>query len=151
MTFSGLATRRCASPIPKKGRRHSRRLRTSGTCGYATRATRRSRWRNGWERFVRWGRDGPTRTSSLSMKGRGRARSSPRSSGRFSLSLRRFALGCALAALQARLERFHQVEDLRLRRLGRFLGDLLALDLLLDLVEDTAAHIVLVRRGLEFL
>src|SRR6266550_2285159 len=41
--------------------------------------------------------------------------------------LRRFPLASRPFRLEARLERCHQVDDLRLRRLGRLLGDLLAL------------------------
>src|SRR2546421_1133761 len=50
---------------------------------------------------------------------------------------------------ETRLERLHQVDDLGLRRLGRLLGDLLALHLPLDLLEDSLAHVVLVLRRLE--
>src|SRR5437773_10261508 len=64
-------------------------------------------------------------------------------------ALRRLPLGTASAALQARLERFHQIDDLRLGRLGRLFGDLVALDLLLDLVEDAPPHVVLVGLGPE--
>src|SRR5437867_5965001 len=52
-------------------------------------------------------------------------------------------------ALEARPGRFHEIDDLRLRRLGRLLGDLLALLLTLDLLEDAPAHVVFVRLGPE--
>src|SRR5438552_8692220 len=63
--------------------------------------------------------------------------------------LGRFPIASRSFRLEARLERFHQVDDLRLRRLGRLLGDLLALDLTLDLLEDALAHVVFVRLGPE--
>src|SRR2546425_8739508 len=63
--------------------------------------------------------------------------------------LRRFPLASRPFRLEARLERFHQVDDLRLRRLGRLLGDLLAVHLTLDLLEDPLAHVVFVRLGPE--
>src|SRR5213593_990583 len=56
--------------------------------------------------------------------------------------------GCALP-LEARLQRFHEIDDLRLRRLGRLLRDLLPLDLALNLLEDPLAHVVLVVLGTE--
>src|SRR2546426_9513311 len=65
--------------------------------------------------------------------------------------LRRLPLSAAPAAFQACLERFHQVDDLRLWRFGRLFGDLVALDLLLDLVENAPPHVVLVRLGAELL
>src|SRR6266702_907450 len=44
---------------------------------------------------------------------------------------------CALA-LEARFQRLHEIDHLRLGRLGGFLGDLVALDLLLNQVQDAA-------------
>src|SRR5438309_4797894 len=63
--------------------------------------------------------------------------------------LRRFPLASRPFRLEARLERCHQVDDLRLRRLGRLLGDLLALDLALNLLEHLFAYVVLVLVGYE--
>src|SRR5256712_3243950 len=60
-----------------------------------------------------------------------------------------FALTHGALAFQARLERLHQIDDLRLGRLGRLLGDLLALHLALDLLEHPFPVVVLVLVGLE--
>src|SRR6185436_17588606 len=151
MTCSGPATRRCASPTLRRVRRPSRRRRISDTCACASKATTRRRSRRGSSGYGRWGKPGATPTCSSNTKEKEKARSSPRSSGRFPLSLRWFAFLGALPTLQARLERFHQIEDLRLRRFGRLLGDFLAIDLLLNLIEDPLPHVVLVRLRLEFL
>src|SRR5438132_808896 len=62
---------------------------------------------------------------------------------------RRLALARRPFRLEARLERCHQVDDLRLRRLGRLLSDLLALDLALNLLEHPFAYVVLVLVGFE--
>src|SRR3989440_77357 len=62
---------------------------------------------------------------------------------------RRFPLASRPFRLEARLERCHQIDDLRLRRLGRLLGDLLALDLALNLLEHPFAYVVLVLVGFE--
>src|SRR5256886_7676726 len=53
--------------------------------------------------------------------------------------LRRFPLASRPFRLEARLERCHQVDDLRLRRLCRLLGHLLAIDLALNLLEHPFA------------
>src|SRR5213593_3712146 len=62
---------------------------------------------------------------------------------------RRVPLASRPFRLEARLERCHQVDDLRLRRLGRLLSDLLALDLALNLLEHPFAYVVLVLVGFE--
>src|SRR5207247_8572627 len=61
------------------------------------------------------------------------------------------AAGRALALGETRLERFHEVDDLRLGSLGRLLGDLLAVHLPLDLLLDSHLDRVLVLLGLELL
>src|SRR3989442_14318598 len=58
--------------------------------------------------------------------------------------LRRFPLASRPFRLEARLERCHQVDDLRLRRLGRLLGDLLALALALHRLKHPLAAVALV-------
>src|SRR5256884_689272 len=60
---------------------------------------------------------------------------------------RRLALARRPFRLEARLERCHQVDDLRLRRLGRLLSDLLALHLALNLLEHPFAYVFLVLVG----
>src|SRR5690606_22446342 len=72
-------------------------------------------------------------------------------------ALRRLVLLFLLPALpaaargEAGLERLHQVDDLRLRRLLRRGDDVLAFDLALDLLEDAGAHFVVVQLWLELL
>src|SRR5207248_11081034 len=61
-------------------------------------------------------------------------------------ALRRFALapGGAFALGETRLERLHEVDDLRLGGFGRLLGALLAVHLALDLLLDAHLDRVLV-------
>src|SRR5204862_3971863 len=68
-------------------------------------------------------------------------------------ALRRFAFaaGRALALGETRLERLHEVDDLRLGGFGWLLGDLLAVHLPLDLLLDSGLDGILVLLGLELL
>src|SRR5882672_1082296 len=64
-------------------------------------------------------------------------------------SLRRFLLFFGRRTVETLFQGLHQIEDPRLRRFLRLLGDLLAFDLALDLLHHALAHVVLVLLGVE--
>src|SRR5207244_12974277 len=53
-----------------------------------------------------------------------------------------FAFAHSALAFQARLERLHQIDDLRLGRLGRLLGYLFALHFVLTLLDDSLVPVL---------